>query len=156
MKYTKAFKKDDLAVPNLLSQESRRRRPSSRDNPNVGCSARDLYDEAQLPDLISRSIARVNAKQSDIRLAIEHDFAGWKHRMALIVSTISMDNLVRNFQRLTWLESVLCWHNEETSLRSQIRLRNRRISKQRSGPAVPRIKSRRNLVKINSSLLRLN
>ncbi|AIT79059.1 IS5 family transposase [Novosphingobium pentaromativorans] len=58
-------------------------------------------------------IARANAKQSAVRSAVEHVFAGQKHRMGLIVRTIGiararikigMANLAYNFQRLAWLE----------------------------------------------------
>lgn len=58
-------------------------------------------------------IARANAKRSAIRSAVEHVFAGQKHRMGLIVRTIGiararikigMANLTYNFQRLAWLE----------------------------------------------------
>jgi transposase, IS5 family len=54
-----------------------------------------------------------NARRSVIRPAVEHVFAGQKHRMGLIVRTIgiarvrikiSMANLAYNFQRLAWLE----------------------------------------------------
>ena len=58
-------------------------------------------------------IARANAKRSAVRSAVEHVFAGQKHRMGLIVRTIGivrarlkigMANLAYNFQRLAWLE----------------------------------------------------
>lgn len=58
-------------------------------------------------------IARANAKRSAIRSAVEHVFAGQKHRMGLIVRTIGiararikigMANLAYNFHRLAWLE----------------------------------------------------
>lgn len=58
-------------------------------------------------------IARANARRSVVRSAVEHVFAGQKHRMGLIVRTIGiararikigMVNLVYNFQRLAWLE----------------------------------------------------
>jgi len=58
-------------------------------------------------------IARANAKRSAVRSAVEHVFAGQKHRMGLIVRTIGiararikigMTNLAYNFQRLAWLE----------------------------------------------------
>lgn len=48
-----------------------------------------------------------------IRVHVEHVFAGQKHRMGLVVRTIGiaratikigMANLVYNFQRLAWLE----------------------------------------------------
>jgi transposase, IS5 family len=57
--------------------------------------------------------ARANAGRSKIRSAVEHVFAGQKHRMGLSVRTIGiaraqikigMANLVYNFQRLAWLE----------------------------------------------------
>lgn len=57
--------------------------------------------------------ARANAKRSKVRAAVEHVFAGQKHRMGLVVRTIGiararikigMANLVYNFQRLAWLE----------------------------------------------------
>lgn len=58
-------------------------------------------------------IARANAKRSAVRSAVEHVFAGQKHRMGLVVRTIGiararikigMANLAYNFQRLAWLE----------------------------------------------------
>lgn len=58
-------------------------------------------------------IARANAKRSAVRSAVEHVFAGQKHRMGLVVRTIGiararikigMTNLAYNFQRLAWLE----------------------------------------------------
>lgn len=58
-------------------------------------------------------IARANAKRSAIRSAVEHLFAGQRHRMGQIVRTIGiararikigMANLAYNFQRLAWLE----------------------------------------------------
>lgn len=58
-------------------------------------------------------IARANAKRSAVRSAVEHVFAGQKHRMGLVVRTIGiararikigMANLVYNIQRLAWLE----------------------------------------------------
>ncbi len=58
-------------------------------------------------------IVRANAKRSAIRSAVEHVFAGQKHRMGLFIRTIGiararikigMANLAYNFQRLAWLE----------------------------------------------------
>lgn len=58
-------------------------------------------------------VARANAKRSAVRSAVEHVFAGQKHRMGLVVRTIGiaparikigMTNLAYNFQRLAWLE----------------------------------------------------
>lgn len=58
-------------------------------------------------------IARANARRSAVRSAVEHVFAGQKHRMGLVVRTIGiararikigMANLAYNFQRLAWLE----------------------------------------------------
>jgi IS5 family transposase len=58
--------------------------------------------------------ARANAARSAVRSAIEHVFAGQKHRMKLFVRTvglarakakIGMANLVYNFTRLVWLEA---------------------------------------------------
>ena len=57
--------------------------------------------------------ARANAKRSAVRSAVEHVFAGQKHRMGLFVRTIGiararikigMANLAYNLQRLAWLE----------------------------------------------------
>jgi transposase, IS5 family len=61
--------------------------------------------------------ARANAKRSKVRSAVEHVFAGQKHRMGLIVRTtgplrlwararvkIGMANLAYNLQRLVWLD----------------------------------------------------
>ncbi|RSU78951.1 IS5/IS1182 family transposase [Sphingomonas sp. S-NIH.Pt3_0716] len=58
--------------------------------------------------------ARANAARSPVRSAIEHVFAGQKHRMKLFVRTIGiarattkigMANLAYNFQRLAWLDA---------------------------------------------------
>ena len=58
-------------------------------------------------------IARANAKRSAVRSAVEHVFAGQKHRMGLFIRSIGiarakikigMANLAYNFQRLAWLE----------------------------------------------------
>lgn len=58
-------------------------------------------------------IARANARRSAVRSAVEHVFAGQKHRMGLFIRTIGiarartkigMANLAYNFQRLIWLE----------------------------------------------------
>ena len=57
-------------------------------------------------------IARANAKRSALRSALEHVFAGQKHRRGLLVRIIGiararikigMANLAYNFQRLAWL-----------------------------------------------------
>jgi IS5 family transposase len=62
---------------------------------------------------MSERIARANAKRSAVRSAVEHVFAGQKHRMGLFIRTIGiasarikigMANLAHNFQRLGWLE----------------------------------------------------
>ncbi|EQB14565.1 transposase [Novosphingobium lindaniclasticum LE124] len=58
-------------------------------------------------------IAKANAKCSAVHSAVEHVFAGQKHRMGLVVRTIGtararikigMANLAYNFRRLAWLE----------------------------------------------------
>lgn len=58
--------------------------------------------------------ARANAARSAVRSAVEHVFAGQKHRMKLFVRTvgmarakvkIGMANLTYNFTRLAWLEA---------------------------------------------------
>ena len=58
-------------------------------------------------------IARANAKRSAVRSAVEHVFAGQKHRMGLFIRTIGiararikigMANLAYNFKRLIWLD----------------------------------------------------
>ena len=58
--------------------------------------------------------ANANAARSAVRSAIEHVFAGQKHRMRLFVRTvglararmkIGMANLAYNFTRLAWLTS---------------------------------------------------
>ena len=58
-------------------------------------------------------IAKANAKRSAVRSAVEHVFAGQKHRMGLFIRTIGiararikigLANLTYNFQRLAWLE----------------------------------------------------
>ena len=57
--------------------------------------------------------ASSNATRSAVRSAVEHVFAGQKHRMGLFVRTIGiararikigMANLAYNLQRLAWLE----------------------------------------------------
>jgi transposase, IS5 family len=57
--------------------------------------------------------AKANAARSTVRSAVEHVFAGQKHRMKLFVRTvglarakvkIGMANLAYNFTRLAWLE----------------------------------------------------
>jgi len=62
---------------------------------------------------IPERTARANAKRSAVRSAVEHVFAGQKHRMGLFIRTIGiararlkigMANLAYNFQRLIWLE----------------------------------------------------
>lgn len=54
-----------------------------------------------------------NLAGTQVRSAVEHVFAGQKHRMGLVVRTIGiararlkigMANLAYNFQRLAWLE----------------------------------------------------
>lgn len=58
-------------------------------------------------------IARANAKRSAVRCAVEHVFAGQKHRMGLLIRTIGiarvrtkigMSNRADHFKRLAWLE----------------------------------------------------
>lgn len=58
--------------------------------------------------------ARANAARSTVRSAVEHVFAGQKHRMKLFIRTvglararlkIGMANLAYNFTRLAWLEA---------------------------------------------------
>lgn len=58
--------------------------------------------------------AKANAARSAVRSAVEHVFAGQKHRMKLFVRTIGiararikigMTNLAYNFTRLAWLEA---------------------------------------------------
>ena len=58
--------------------------------------------------------AKANAARSAVRSAIEHVFAGQKHRMKLFIRTvglgrarvkIGMANLAYNFTRLAWLEA---------------------------------------------------
>jgi hypothetical protein len=58
-------------------------------------------------------VARADAKRSVVCSAVEHVFAGQKHRMGLVVRTIGiararikigMANLAYNFQRLAWLQ----------------------------------------------------
>ena len=61
--------------------------------------------------------AKANAARSAVRSAVEHVFAGQKHRMKLFVRTIGlararvkigMANLAFNFNRLAWLEAPSC------------------------------------------------
>jgi hypothetical protein len=58
-------------------------------------------------------IARANGKRSAIRSAVDHVFAGQKHRMGLFIRTIGiararikigLANLAYDFPRLAWLE----------------------------------------------------
>ena len=58
--------------------------------------------------------AKANAARSKVRSAVEHVFAGQKHRMKLFVRTvgiarakvkIGMANLAYNFTRLAWLDA---------------------------------------------------
>jgi IS5 family transposase len=62
-------------------------------------------------------IARANAKRSAVRSAVEHVFAGQKHRMGLFIRTIGiararikigMANLAYNFQRLRMARGARC------------------------------------------------
>ena len=57
--------------------------------------------------------AKANAARSAVRSAVEHVFAGQKHRMKLFIHTIGIErarikigmaNLVYNFSRLAWHE----------------------------------------------------
>ena len=57
--------------------------------------------------------ARANAARSAVSSAVEHVFAGQKHRMKLFIRTIGIErarikigmaNLVYNFSRLAWHE----------------------------------------------------
>ncbi len=72
-----------------------------------------IYQRKPHRRAMPRRIARANAKRSAIRSAVEHVFAGQKHRMGLIVRTIGITRarikiglaiLAYNFQRLAWLE----------------------------------------------------
>jgi hypothetical protein len=74
--------------------------------------------------------------------AVEHVFAGQKHRMGLIVRTIGiararikigMANLAYNFQRLAWLEGVLRPHDAKTGPCSRLRHGKKRISPPKPG-----------------------
>ena len=69
---------------------------------------------------LPENLARANAKRSVVRSAVEHVFAGQKHRMGLFIRTtgiasarikIGMTNLAYSFQRLAWLEGqgALAW-----------------------------------------------
>jgi hypothetical protein len=53
-------------------------------------------------------IARANARRSTVRSAVEHVFAGQKHRMALFIHTIgtarAQANLAYNFDQLIFHE----------------------------------------------------
>ena len=72
-------------------------------------SAVNTHDGARRPE----HIARANAKRSADRSAVEHVFAGQKHRMVLFIRTIGiararikigMVNLASHVQRRAWLE----------------------------------------------------
>lgn len=73
----------------------------------------NIYQRKPHRRAMPEHIARANAKRSAVRPAVEHVFAGQKHRMGLFVRTIGiararikigMANLAYNFQRLAWLE----------------------------------------------------
>ena len=75
-------------------------------------------------------IAGANARRSAVRSAVEHVFAGQKHRMGLFIRTIGIDrarikigmaNLAYNFQRLAWLEGRP--HSRKTGHQAVIRPR---------------------------------
>lgn len=72
-------------------------------------------------------IARANARRSKVRAAVEHVFAGQKHRMGLVVRTIGiararikigMADLAYNFQRLAWLEDRTAPHDRNIGVLS--------------------------------------
>lgn len=78
-----------------------------------GMFTSNIHQKKPRGQAMPERIARANAKRSAVRSAVEHVFAGQKHRMGLFIRTIGiararikigMANLACNFQRLIWLE----------------------------------------------------
>ena len=113
---------DGARLPDLISKENTASGvwadTAYRSKKNEAFLARGMFTsnihQKRLPRRpLPERIARANAKRSKVRAAVEHVFAGQKHRMGLVVRTIGiararikigMANLVYNFQRLAWLE----------------------------------------------------
>lgn len=78
-----------------------------------GMFTSNIHQKKPRGNAMPERVARANAKRSAVRSAVEHVFAGQKHRMGLFIRTIGiarartkigMANLAYNFQRLAWLE----------------------------------------------------
>ena len=113
---------DGARLPDLISKENTASGvwadTAYRSKKNEAFLARGMFTsnihQKRLPRrALPERIARANARRSKVRAAVEHVFAGQKHRMGLVVRTIGiararikigMANLVYNFQRLAWLE----------------------------------------------------
>jgi len=109
---------DGARLPDLISKENTASGvwadTAYRSKKNEAFLARGMFTsnihQKRLPRRpLPERIARANAKRSKVRAAVEHVFAGQKHRMGLVVRTvgiasarikIGMANLVYNFQRL--------------------------------------------------------
>lgn len=113
---------DGARLPDLISKDNTASGvwadTAYRSKKNEAFLARGMFTsnihQKRLPRRpLPERIARANARRSKVRAAVEHVFAGQKHRMGLVVRTIGiararvkigMANLAYNFQRLTWLE----------------------------------------------------
>jgi IS5 family transposase len=78
-----------------------------------GMFTSNIHQKKPRGQAMPERIARANAKRSAVRSAVEHVFAGQKHRMGLFIRTIGiararikigLANLAYNFKRLIWLE----------------------------------------------------
>ncbi|SEJ65609.1 Transposase and inactivated derivatives, IS5 family [Sphingobium sp. AP50] len=114
---------DGARLPDLISKENTASGvwadTAYRSKKNEAFLARGMFTsnihQKRLPRrALPERIARANARRPKVRAAVEHVFAGQKHRMGLVVRTIGiararikigMANLIYNFQRLVWLES---------------------------------------------------
>jgi IS5 family transposase len=113
---------DGARLPDLISKQNSASGvwadTACRSKKNEAFLAKGMFTshihQKRLPrQALPERVARANARRSRVRAAVEHVFAGQKHRMGLIVRTIGiararirigMANLVYNFQRLAWLE----------------------------------------------------
>jgi len=113
---------DGARLPDLISKENTASGvwadTAYRSKKNEAFLAKGMFTsnihQKRLPRRpLPERIARANARRSKVRAAVEHVFAGQKHRMDLVVRTIGiararikigMANLAYNFQRLACLE----------------------------------------------------
>lgn len=102
----------DKTQPQACGQTPRTAPRKTRPSWPRACSPATSTSESRTAGMPER-IARANARRSAVRSAVEHVFAGQKHRMGLVVRTIGiararikigMANLAYNIQRLAWLE----------------------------------------------------